>query len=619
MRFVAGIYDTGRDRAPGSRWRPCARREIAMEGPGRIWYANYTETEVRSSPALGGTAEVIAIGSCLATASELREARDAAERGNTALAARLPGAYLSVVRTADTVRVAGDRAGTVSAFWIVDGDEVLWSTSALVLAAYAGSSPSLDRLLASFTVHRVDPLGGRHSYFDGISRVPPGRALVLEPGRLPRTEPVTPSVSGLLSFEEGAEALADRVTTAVVRRMALYGKTSTDVSGGIDSSAVTAVASNRAPVLAITYTDRQMAAEDDLLYARRLAGDLPGIQHAMVDGSALGVKHFDRLDSVTKLPLTDSPSLSLGVLAIKAAHLEPALAYGSRAHLTGRGGDDVLDAVPTTNIDLFHSGHRSAAARDTGAFARARQRSVLSVLTEAARTARTTYPQALTRLAEELERRSPLALRPGPMAWCGATAAAAWLTAGGRSAVAALVDDAARRADLDIRPGVLHERLALERMGEEHATFDDIARQRWGLPVHAPYLDSLVVDACHAVPGWERSRPGDFKPLARAAFSAVMPAYGLNRRTKTAHTQSVYAGLRANAAALTAIIKSSALAQAGLIDPVRAVAALEAAVRGEPAPLAGLHSLIAIERWRAAVPIRRELFWEQAPAAKEAA
>ncbi|MFH8635474.1 asparagine synthase-related protein [Streptomyces goshikiensis] len=575
--------------------------------------------EVHTSPALGGTAEVVAIGSCLATAPERREARDAAERGNTALAMRLPGAYLSVVRTGDVVRVAGDRSGTITVFWITDGDEVLWSTSALMLAAYAGSSPSLERLTTSFTVQRVDPLGGLHSYFEGVGRVPPGRALVLEPGRPPRTEPVAPSVSGTLSFEEGAEALAERMTTAVVRRMALYGKASTDVSGGIDSSVVTAVASNRAPVLAITYTDQHMAAQDDLLYARRLASDLPRIQHAVVDGSARRVKHFDRLDSLARLPLTDSPSLSLGLLAIKAAHLEPALAYGSRAHLTGRGGDDVLDAVPTTYIDLFHSGQRATAGRRTGAYARARHRSVLSVLNEAARTARTTYPQALTRLTEELEGRSPLPRRPGPMAWCGATAAAAWLTAGGRSAVANLVDDAARRADPDTRPGVLHERLALQRMGEEHATFDDIARQRWGLPIHAPYLDNLVVDVCHAVPGWERSRLGDFKPLARAAFSALMPAYALNRRTKTAHTQSVYAGLRANSQALNAIIRSSALVEAGLIDPVRTIAALDAAVRGEPAPLAGLHSLIAVERWRAALPIRRELFWEQASAAEEAA
>ncbi|MFE3577923.1 asparagine synthase-related protein [Streptomyces vinaceus] len=436
---------------------------------------------------------------------------------------------------------------------------------------------------------------------------------------MPRTEAVTPSVPGTLTFDEGAEALAERMTTAVERRIALYGKTSTDLSGGMDSSVVTAVASKRMPVLAITYTDRQMAAQDDLLYARRLVGDLHGITHAVVDGSAQGVRHFDRLDSVTRLPVTDSPSLTLGLLAIKAAHLEPALAYDSRAHLTGRGGDDVLDAVPTMSIDLVRSGQRLPAVRRTGTFARARQRSVLSVVAAAARTARTTHPQALTRLAEELERPSPVA-RPGTsMSWCGTTAAAAWLTHGGRSALADLVGDAARRADPGTRPGALHERLALQRMGEEHATFDSIARERWGLPIHAPYLDNLVVDACHAVPGWSRSRPGDFKPLARAAFSALLPTYALNRRTKTAHTESVYAGLRANASVLASIVRSSTLTQAGLIDPGRAVAALEAAVRGEPAPLAGLHSLIAIERWSDTLPIRRELFWEQAPATGEAA
>ncbi|MET9776261.1 asparagine synthase-related protein [Streptomyces sp. NPDC006367] len=79
-------------------------------------------------------------------------------------------------------------------------------------------------------------------------------------------------------------------------------------------------------------------------------------------------------------------------------------------------------------------------------------------------------------------------------------------------------------------------------MGDGHATYDALVRHLWGVPVHAPFLDTTVIDACHAIPGWQRTRPGDFKPLARAAFTGSVPAFLLNRRTKTAFTSSVYAG-----------------------------------------------------------------------------
>ncbi|MET8944577.1 hypothetical protein ABZX30_13590 [Streptomyces sp. NPDC004542] len=92
----------------------------------------------------------------------------------------------------------------------------------------------------------------------------------------------------------------------------------------------------------------------------------------------------------------------------------------------------------------------------------------------------------------------------------------------------------------------------------------------------------------------------------------------MNRQTKTAFTGSVYAGLRANAPALRRLLAGSVLAQAGLLDAGKTRAALDGAVRGEPAPLAGLHALIVSELWLATLPLARETWWETA-AAKETA
>lgn len=402
---------------------------------------------------------------------------------------------------------------------------------------------------------------------------------------------------------------------SIARRVEASTRVSCDLSGGIDSGTITSLAAARSPLLAITYTDDHMAGQDDAVYAERLAADRTSITHAWVRGDHVG--HFDALREPATLPFTDTPSLTLGLLAIKAAQLAPATAYGARLHLTGRGGDDVLDAVPAMLIDQYRAGHRTAAVHRTLTLARARRGSATAFLRRAARTHTTTHPQALLRLADTLAAstsgQDPAPTPASALAWCGTTAAARWLTPAGRTAVAELVADRAGGADPHAGPGRVHERLALELMGDGHATYDAIARQLWGIAIHAPLLDTPVVDACHAIPGWQRSVPGDFKLLARAAFSGDVPGFLLHRQTKTAFTASVYAGLRSNAPVLHRIVARSHLAQAGLLDPTRAAADLDRAARGEPAPLAGLHALVTTELWLTTLPAPRDTWWEPTP------
>lgn len=608
MRFATGVG--GSDLIA---WQP-KRGMPVPGGPGpQTWVCGHALQEVRRARAAGQDGEVLALGCCLATGRELDAAAARAADGWWQDATRLAGSYLTLVRTGTVWRIAGDRAGAVTVYWARHDGQVLWSTAAAPLAAYAGADPDPAVLLAAFTVRGVDPYA-TSSPFNGIHRVPPGHTLVLEPGRTSRIEAVPPPVSRL-SFEAGAEGLRHTLGTAVSRRVASVDKVSCDLSGGVDSSTITSLAAGQGPLLAVTYTDARMGQQDDALYAARVAADFPQMLHAVVDGTAEGVQHFASLDAPGAVPLTDTPSFTLGLLAIKAAQLAPATAYGSRLHLTGRGGDDVLDAVPTMPVDMFRAGHRRSAAARLVYWARVRRTGAWPVLRAAARTAWTTYPSALSVLAERITHTQPSTRggrvrTPEALAWCGLTNGAPWLTGHGRDLVAALVGERAKAADPDASPGAVHERLALELMGDGHNTYDQIARALWDLPIHAPLLDTAVVDVCQAVPGWERARPGEFKPLAKAAFAGKVPGYLLERRTKTSFTGSTYVGLRANAAAVRRILAGSRLAQAGLIDGHAAIAALDGAARGEPSPLFALHALVATELWLAAMNTRRSLWWE---------
>ncbi|MFE2322730.1 hypothetical protein ACFXD5_02145 [Streptomyces sp. NPDC059385] len=90
------------------------------------------------------------------------------------------------------------------------GGRVVWCTAAAPLAAYLGTAPDPTVLLAGFVVRGVDRYA-EGSQFAGVRRVPPGRALVMEPVQTPRTEPVPTPAAGP-SFEDGAHALREALT-----------------------------------------------------------------------------------------------------------------------------------------------------------------------------------------------------------------------------------------------------------------------------------------------------------------------------------------------------------------------------------------------------------------------
>ncbi|MFE6186517.1 asparagine synthase-related protein [Streptomyces sp. NPDC056465] len=581
------------------------------------WASEFGAGEIRRGGF--GDSTVVVAGSCLASVVELERAAATAARGDWIPATRLPGVALVLVRTGRVWRIVGDRAGTVQVYWMRFAGRVLWGTAAAPLAALGGYEADPAVLLGQMMLQGVDMLDGA-SHFHGVRRVRPGHALVLEEGQPPRTEPVAPPVARL-ALDRAAPLVREAVVEAVERRTLMGAQVSADLSGGMDSSVVASIAAASTRLLAVTYTDARMRDEDDVHYARRVAAELPGVRHQVVEGGTGEARHFGGLNDPHLLPLTDTPTYSLGLLGIKRVQLAGPVRSGSRLHLTGRGGDDVLSAVGATAVDQFRAGQRAAAWRHVTAMARERRTSGAGLLAQASRTAATPYPRALETLAGQVAagRADGAVGAVRILAWCGAGGALPWLTRSGRSMVADLVDARAAGADRRETPGQLHERLALELMGDGHSTFDQMSRTLWNLPVHAPLLDTRVVDLCHAIPGWERARPGAFKPLARAAFTGFVPEVLLERRTKTAFTGSLYDGLRAHAPAVRRILAGSVLAQAGLLDLSRVMGALDAGARGETVPLAALHGLVVAELWLALLPLGRSAWWERTDVSRVAA
>ncbi|MFI6449655.1 asparagine synthase-related protein [Kitasatospora sp. NPDC050543] len=609
MRHVTGTVT--RATPPTAGPRPRGAEAIHEDGLLQAWAVGHGPEEVLRAVSRDGTAEVILVGACLPTPQEARGAMDAAVRGHWHVAGRLSGSCLGIVRTGRTVRIMGTRAATVQIHWTATTEAVTWSTSAAALAALTGAAPNLVRLLASVTTWGVEP--GADGWFDGVHRVPPGSALTLAPDARPTLERLP--LAGGRPFADAADALRHELPLAVGRRALSGWPWSADLSGGVDSSSIACLAATYTDLTAVTYVDAAMAGQDDSRYAAEIAAAHPGITRHVVDGRLGGSRHFDALTDLAGLPFTDAPAFGVGMVGILAAQLAPAVAAGSAGHLTGWGGDNVLDAFASP-ADRYRRGSRLAALRDAHRLARERRSAAHPVLRAVTAAARSTYPKALADLAEVvLAGPAPRVLPDAAdlARWCGRPGAARWLTPAGRTAVADLVGALAQGADPATGPGALRERLALEATGIEHANLDALTRARLGLPLHAPFLDTRIVDICHAVPAWERRRPGDFKPLARAALTGLVHAPVLARRTKTAFN-GVYDGLRANAPALRALLTGSALARSGLLDTTAVLASLDRTIHGSPVDLGSLHALIAVEVWLSSLSTGFDTWWEPVPA-----
>ncbi|MFD9792101.1 asparagine synthase-related protein [Streptomyces sp. NPDC059070] len=607
-RFVTGWFPTSP--AP-PQVVPRDSRTVLCAPGARIWTTGHstTETAITGQPDTDPDLLLVTAGHCHASHGARRSALTAAHAGQARPALRLPGTHLTALSTAAGWCIAGDLAGVVPVYWARLDDGIWWSTAATPLAAVANGEPDLAWLLAEISVTGVDLRRGS-CHFTRLRRVPAGYALTVD--RSGDAAPVPLDMLRTSSPEDGAARLRRALKRAVTGHVHAHERLSCDLSGGIDSSTVTCIAARSRPVLAVTYTDTSMADSDDVRYARRVAASVSGITHTIVNGTRAGVSHFSGLEEPAALPVTDVPSLTLGLLSIKAAQLAPVVAYGSRAHLTGRGGDNVLEAARSHPVDQWLAGHRAQALRRAARYARAWRTSPWQAWRQLAATAATDYPRALEHLARDLEHREPPQQRQ-KLVWCSMTAGARWLTPGGRRAVAALVDSRVGPADWDSTPAVLHDRLALEWMAASHANFDQIARQRWGVGVHAPFLDTAVVEAARSVPAHLRMEPGLYKPLAQRSFTGLAPEFILHRPTKTDFSTSLYTGLAANAPALRRIVHGSRLTEAGLIDSGRLTASLEAAIAGAPAPLAELHTLLVTELWLTSVSTARATWWQPEP------
>jgi asparagine synthase (glutamine-hydrolysing) len=518
------------------------------------------------------------------TAGRVREVADLDR-----LAASLAGSSHLVASVAGRVRVQGTVTGVRRVFHASIGGAGVAADRADVLAGLLDAEPDEQRLaLHLLEPHILYPLAGQ-PIWRSVEAVPTDHCLVLDGNgrrRLARSwtppEPVVP-------MAEGASALREALSAAVAIRTRGHELVSSDL-GGLDSTAICSLAARGAPKVVAAYTAASPdPLADDVAWALRTVAGLANVEHHIIPAKEMPLPYQGILDMDDQL---DEPCSAAVERERWLAIVGRAAARGSRLHLAGFGGDELLYGSLAHLHSLLRSSPRTALGHLRGFAAKYRwpRRRMLRQLSDTS-----PYSAWLARVADTVTAPPPPAQEP-LLDWGFAPRLPPWTTPDAVQAVQDLIRAEARTAEpLAGGRGQQRELEGMRFVSRITRQFEQMAAQL-GVTLAAPYYDDRVIEAGLAVRPQERITPWRYKPLILEAMRGIVPDESLARQTKANGSGDSDPGLRRHRAELLALWEDSRLGRLGLID----AAALRELCTGPLPPeweLGGLDQTVACELW----------------------
>ncbi|HVS20686.1 MAG TPA: asparagine synthase (glutamine-hydrolyzing) [Pyrinomonadaceae bacterium] len=250
--------------------------------------------------------------------------------------------------------IARDRFGEKPLYWGVFDHTLLFASEPKVLLAHPSVRPDLN-LNALRQYLSFDYVPAPLSIYEGISKLPAAHTLTLEDGEIKverywklsyKTHEPVPSV------DNAANQLRDLLADSVRMRMVSDVPLGVLLSGGIDSSVVTALAvrasSETVKTFSISFAESSF---DESQYARRVAKFLNTDHHEERFSASLAANLVADIGAWMDEPMSD-PSLVPTYLLSRFTRKHVTVALG------GDGGDEIFAGYP------MYFGHRMARAYD---------------------------------------------------------------------------------------------------------------------------------------------------------------------------------------------------------------------------------------------------------------
>ncbi len=538
-----------------------------------------------------GPTKLAVIGQHAVTADQLAGAagRIRGARDLDRLGASLVGSSHLVASVGGQVRVQGTVTGVRRVFHARTEGVTVAADRADVLARLLDAGLDEQRL----AVHLLEPpilypLAGQ-PVWRGVAVLPTDHYLVLDGHGRHRSVRWWAAPEPVVPMAQGAAALREALSAAVAARVRGRTLVSCDL-GGVDSTAICCLASRgKANVVAYTAASPDPLA-DDVAWAARTVAGLGGIEHHVIPAGEMPLVYHGLLSCDDQLDEPCAATVDRDRWMIIARR---AAARGSRLHLVGFGGDELLYGSLAHLHALLRTSPRIAVRHLRGFAAKYRwpRSQVLRQLSDSS-----PYHAWLARVPDALT-----VLRPPPeeplLDWGFQPRLPPWVTPAAVQGVRELI-----RAEADARIEPLGNGRGQHRELEGMRFVSRLTRQlgqmaaRIGVTLAAPYYDDRVIEAGLAVRPQERITPWRYKPLIVEAMRGIVPDQSLTRQTKANGSCDEDPGLRRHRADLLALWEDSRLARLGLID---ADALRELCTRPIPPnlQLGVLYQTVACEVW----------------------
>jgi asparagine synthase (glutamine-hydrolysing) len=355
---AAWLVDVPRDEPGRARWTHdwgAAQGPIAVDLVGRL------HDRVELARELGVDARAT---------SDAALALGAYERWSAEALRKLRGAYALVVvdATAGRVIATRDLMGIAPLFYADTGSRVLLASLPQPLTSQPGVGPAINRVALADALCRRFP-DPSETFFERVQRVPAGRCLVVESGRVRVEEYWAPATEADRHTDEAkAFAAFEAMQERAVRRCLDAAQPAIFLSGGLDSTSIAGVAASlaergdapRLVALALGFSD---PTADERPLQRAVAEQL-GLPFHLLEFDEVTARESLLVQCLALSRTLPFPLMNVFGPAYDAlAGLSPA----TDVVLTGAGGDEWLATSPYFAADLFAHGNLVGLSR----FARA--------------------------------------------------------------------------------------------------------------------------------------------------------------------------------------------------------------------------------------------------------
>lgn len=232
--------------------------------------------------------------------------------------------------------LARDRIGQKPLYYAVKNDRLVFASELKSLAVVEGICSEIDpAAIDEFLTYQYIPHPG--TIWKGVRKLAPGHFAVFENGQISiqRYWDFDPSVERPMRQQEASERLQELLTDSVRLRMQSDVPLGSFLSGGIDSSLITAIAQSQSDQPVRTFSIGFPVADfDETVYAAQVAKHL-GTQHQRFEVMPSAVDIIDKLVWHYDEPFGDSSAVPTWYLS-ELTRKEVTVA------LSGDGGDELF-------------------------------------------------------------------------------------------------------------------------------------------------------------------------------------------------------------------------------------------------------------------------------------